>query len=622
MIATIKLLGWLLARLPLPVTETLSFLLGGFLYLLPTSRRRILLSNLHHAFPDQPVNWHKRVAIENCRRITEMGLLILALPFLKQQQLERRIRISRNARKTIREWIKMEKPTLLLVPHFTLTEYLPVLPIFFKVSELQAGAIFRPLKNPKLDAWIRRTREKYGLKLLSRKTGFGKAKQILAKNGILGILFDQNAGRSGTLMTYFDRIASTTELPAIMAKRFGAETYIFHPHRNRFWEADIELHKLECSPSEIPQKANDWLQENLTENEDKCADWLWLHDRWKILNLPTERFQLNKHRKIQLPLEKRSLGYRLWIRMPNWLGDVIMALPILQTLSKSRPDAEITLLCLPQYIPLLKFLNVGDHFIGLPTDRSGKKYYNFFRNLRIQYPDTHLILTNSTRGDLEASFIGAPQRFGMVMPRRPRPILTDGYMPTKETINNLRQIHQTRLWENMLRYYGLRTVVNDSPIIKEDIPRDQNKLGFISGSSNNVEKCWSIEEWISLAKRIIINKPQSIINFYGTAKDNKTVSQITKALPADNVIDKTGKTDLKTLAKELASCVSVFGNDTGGIHLANAVGTPVTVMYGPTNPLVTGPFYNAKRTIVQPKGCPKTGGKSINEIDHKLVKVF
>jgi ADP-heptose:LPS heptosyltransferase len=76
---------------------------------------------------------------------------------------------------------------------------------------------------------------------------------------------------------------------------------------------------------------------------------------------------------------------------------------------------------------------------------------------------------------------------------------------------------------------------------------------------------------------------------------------------------------MRELGKELAACCLVVGNDTGGMHLANAVGTPVAVLFGPTNLLVTGPFFEGSKLFIQPEGCPREGGSSIQLLDSNEV---
>ena len=55
-------------------------------------------------------------------------------------------------------------------------------------------------------------------------------------------------------------------------------------------------------------------------------------------------------------------------------------------------------------------------------------------------------------------------------------------------------------------------------------------------------------------------------------------------------------------------------NDTGGMHLANMMGTPVVVVFGPTNPVRTGPIFDAPKHILQPEDCPATGGLAIDGV--------
>ena len=140
---------------------------------------------------------------ENSSRMIEMGFLVLALPFLTKAQLQRRISISGKSRKEYNDLIQAKKPILLLVPHFTLYEYIPMIPGAMEWTDFNIAAIFRPLKKESLNKWVQYTREKYGVKLYSRQKGFNQARNVLAENGVLSVLFDQNARHSGTLMTFF-----------------------------------------------------------------------------------------------------------------------------------------------------------------------------------------------------------------------------------------------------------------------------------------------------------------------------------------------------------------------------------------------------------------------------------
>jgi ADP-heptose:LPS heptosyltransferase len=72
-------------------------------------------------------------------------------------------------------------------------------------------------------------------------------------------------------------------------------------------------------------------------------------------------------------------------------------------------------------------------------------------------------------------------------------------------------------------------------------------------------------------------------------------------------------------AEALSGCTVVVCNDTGGMHLANLLGVPVVAVYGPTNPVRTGPIFEAPRAIVQPHGCPLTGGVALANLSATQV---
>jgi ADP-heptose:LPS heptosyltransferase len=55
------------------------------------------------------------------------------------------------------------------------------------------------------------------------------------------------------------------------------------------------------------------------------------------------------------------------------------------------------------------------------------------------------------------------------------------------------------------------------------------------------------------------------------------------------------------------------------MHLANALGIPVLGLYGPTNPVRTGPVFAAPFKVLQPPGCPPTGGGRLADLAAEIV---
>jgi ADP-heptose:LPS heptosyltransferase len=80
-----------------------------------------------------------------------------------------------------------------------------------------------------------------------------------------------------------------------------------------------------------------------------------------------------------------------------------------------------------------------------------------------------------------------------------------------------------------------------------------------------------------------------------------------------------GRTDLPAYCTRLEQCSVLVTNDTGGMHLANALGVPLIGLFGPTNPVRTGPVFTGSTTLLQPPGCAPTGGGALADLTAAAV---
>jgi ADP-heptose:LPS heptosyltransferase/lauroyl/myristoyl acyltransferase len=629
----IKLAGWLVARTPEPLLQALAIGLGDFIFFCLPRRRRLILSNLHHAFPGRPARWHRSIGRESCRRLIETGLLSLATPFLGNERQRQIISGLPGLLAALAEHEANPAPTLICSPHIAYWEAQTAMALVIPTPLPEFGTIFRPLKNAAINAFVQASRERHGLKLLSRKEGFAEALKILRRRGFVGVLFDQNAGLQGALTTLFGRVCSTTELPGLMAEKFDARVYGIHAVRRGFWRVAIDLQRIESDGTSagVTIALNRWLEDLLRRDDNLCASWLWAHDRWRNQDLPPRRLRLEAKRDLlstELSLRRLAAhprGTRIWIRLPNWLGDVVMALPLIRALRRSRPDAEITLVVQPRFAPLLKELQVADHLFTVPP--RGLQGLAAFRRAGAAFPDVWILFTNSFRGDLEAWLSGCRQRFGILRRGRPRPLLTHAYSVPPEF--DERAHHQLQLWDDFLRHFGLASPPDRTPLALpnpvEPISARPGPapIGLIPGSENNPEKRWPVEHWRALIKSL----PDGNFVIFGAASDAAIAGAVAAGFGESRVENIAGRTDLVGFARRLCSCRLLVTNDTGGMHLANALGVPLVALFGPTNPVRTGPVFDDGQApgavpsfrIVQPPGCPPSGGASLAGLDPSVV---
>ncbi|HAH15582.1 MAG TPA: hypothetical protein DCL45_06030 [Chloroflexi bacterium] len=122
------------------------------------------------------------------------------------------------------------------------------------------------------------------------------------------------------------------------------------------------------------------------------------------------------------------------------------------------------------------------------------------------------------------------------------------------------------------------------------------------GATNGSAKRWPITSWQALAKSLVSSGRTIVI--VGSADDRNLGQKISdelvgqgpdprKSLPATawgDVRDLTGLTTVRDLIAILANASVVVTGDSGPLHVAVAVGTPVVAIHGPTDPAVCGPI--------------------------------
>ena len=102
-------------------------------------------------------------------------------------------------------------------------------------------------------------------------------------------------------------------------------------------------------------------------------------------------------------------------------------------------------------------------------------------------------------------------------------------------------------------------------------------------SGGRAIKQWPETRFRELAERLVRERSASIV-LTGTAGDRAQVDIVRSVLPPQRVVDLSGDVDLLTAAAAIAQLDLFVTGDTGPMHLANAVGTPIVAVFGPSDP--------------------------------------
>lgn len=283
------------------------------------------------------------------------------------------------------------------------------------------------------------------------------------------------------------------------------------------------------------------------------------------------------------------------ILAPNWLGDAVMCLPAVAALRAAHPGCAWRVWARPAVAPVFRLarLELAVEELAPPP------------SLRVPGAgaDVAVILPNSFYSALLALRSGARRRVGYARDRRGwllRPALA---APAAGTVPG----HESFYYLELLRRAGLiaalppevpaalRVPLHPAP---ELVAAWRGKLGgrpavaMHVGASFGTAKRWLPERFAELAR--ILADRGAVVALVGSRADRDVAREVRiQASRSGPIKNFAGETSLEDLVALLAAADLLVANDSGPMHLAGAVGTPVVALFGSTNERETYPLTEA-----------------------------
>ncbi|HMJ89597.1 MAG TPA: lipopolysaccharide heptosyltransferase II [Candidatus Acidoferrum sp.] len=311
---------------------------------------------------------------------------------------------------------------------------------------------------------------------------------------------------------------------------------------------------------------------------------------------------------------------KILVRGVNWLGDAVMTTPALLRLREHFRDAEITVLS-PEKLAALYLAHPAVDRVLMSSRGDGP--LNIATWLRDEKFDLAVVFPNSPRSALEVFLSRVPERVGYARPLR-------NWMLTRRVADrpNITLMHKRspaevreRIAAGAVRdtfpasahhvHHYLHLVgaigCNPSPLApllhmdareitsvreKFRLPGARSMFGLNAGAEYGPAKRWPEERFIEAAIRIFRSTQCTWILLGGPADRELTArieAQLSRAIGVEAVCNLAGQTTLRELCAVMKACELVLTNDTGPMHVAAALGTPVIVPFGSTSPELTGP---------------------------------
>jgi len=582
------------ALFPIRLLFVLGQLFGFCVWLVSGKYRRLAQRNVAIAFADEKTSAEmRRLVRSHFQRLGANLLCSVKLTAMSPEKILRRVEVE-NIEAMDREF-RAGVPVVLVLSHLGTWElFAQLMPKF--VGYVRNASVYQKLGNRFIDEHVRRTRGQTGLELFNRQQGFQPVIDLLRSGGGVGVLSDQHAGDHGLWTPFFGRLASTSPLPALLAKRtraalIAAGVYTIGPARWRMvFTERFDQPKADASVGTLTSEINQIIERQIRVAPE---DWFWVHNRWKT---PEPNFLLARYKRgVYLPpgVSPQDLKpFRILIRSSNWLGDAVMSVPAVRAIKAGRPDARVTIAAPENIAPAWKLVSEVDGIIPLPS----RSLFSVARLVRCRPSfDVAILFPNSLRAAFQILLSEIPRRVGyrghwrrwllnqiVAEPRKPGP-------PEHHAFRFLRIAHGCGADTSKLD--SSRTGVQQSTSdLQMTTNRQAVKIGLCPGAEYGPAKRWLPERFAEAAKKI---GAQSSVRWilFGTARDVAVGGQIAAVL-GDHCVNRIGQTTLDQLIEELRECRLLLTNDTGTMHLAALLGVPVVAIFGSTEPRLTSPLGN------------------------------
>jgi len=297
---------------------------------------------------------------------------------------------------------------------------------------------------------------------------------------------------------------------------------------------------------------------------------------------------------------------RTLVISPNWIGDAVMAQPLLRRLRELHPDRPIDVLAPTWVAPVWRAMREVNTVLESPFKHGSlqwKERKEFAKILKARgYADSY-VLPNTLKFALIPWLAGIKRRVGYKGEMRyglvnvmhydeknaPRPMAQFYAALADKPVRNLPRLDKLPEPEMVADAKDA-----DAAIARLNLPAG-TYVAFAPGAEFGPAKRWPASYFAELAQTIRANRPDAQILLLGSPKDRAVCDEITAIVPeAHNLA---GSTSLSEAIALISRAAAVVTNDSGLMHIGAALKRPVVAIYGPTDPRHTPPLSELAKIL-------------------------
>jgi heptosyltransferase-2 len=333
---------------------------------------------------------------------------------------------------------------------------------------------------------------------------------------------------------------------------------------------------------------------------------------------------------------------RILIVQPSWVGDVVMATPMLRAMRDLYPDAHISYLARRYVKEILTGMPWADRVLtyrtGKTRSKTGKGTFDLAARLRAGRFDLAVLLPNSFKTALVCKMANIPRVFGYDRDGRGF-LLTDRLLPIKERGRFVPSpiIHA---YMSLARYLGsasrdlrMELFVTEAErrggadVLRRagisdalDRPAGSGRPPMVMlnpGAQYGAAKLWKPEYFAAIGDRFVTEQNATVL-LSSSPREREIVAAVRSHMRQPSVDLSAAGMTLGTLKEVVRRCDLMVTNDTGPRHIAAALDVPVVSVFGPTDPAWTEIYYPRERQVAVKVFCGPCQ-KKICPLDHRCM---
>ena len=301
---------------------------------------------------------------------------------------------------------------------------------------------------------------------------------------------------------------------------------------------------------------------------------------------------------------------------PSWVGDSVMAQTLYKRIKKELPSSQIDVISPHWSLALLERMPEVCKKIVSPFSHGETKLFERYKlgqGLKKENYDRAIILTNSLKSSLIPYFarIGVRTgwlgefRYGLINDIRSSKKLKKSLMVEKFAALSLYEENYSI--ENLTFPELEINFANQRNFLEEfSIDYSKNTMAICPGAEFGPSKRWPAEYYAEIAK-FYVNEGWNVLCI-GSKNDEDIgmgIGSLNNLRSNESFINLIGKTSLQDAIDILAFTEKVVTNDSGLMHIAAAVKTPLVALYGPSSPEYTPPLISKKKILRKTQGYEK-----------------